>query len=107
MLDRAETVAQIVLARLHDALLPHLDQEEQALFPALMARSSRHQVIADEVSGMHADHLLGATCFTGCVQPPTTSVRRSGPATATVLSSPSSRRSKPSSFGTFTSRTTC
>lgn len=41
---------------LSDALLPHLDQEEQVLFPALLV-GGKDALIAEELSTMHADHL--------------------------------------------------
>lgn len=40
-----------------EALLPHLDQEEQVLFPAVMARNSDRSVITAELASMHAEHL--------------------------------------------------
>lgn len=46
-----------IVAELAGALVPHLDQEEQVLFPALMARSSDRAVIDAELKTMHADHL--------------------------------------------------
>mgnify|MGYP001270310141 CR=1 FL=1 len=42
---------------LSEALLPHLDQEEEVLFPALMSRNGDRAVIAAELASMHADHL--------------------------------------------------
>lgn len=52
------------LAPLNDAfgelsasLLPHLDEEEEVLFPALMARSPDPQLVQRETARMHEDHL--------------------------------------------------
>jgi regulator of cell morphogenesis and NO signaling len=52
------------LQRLHDAfrdlaasLGPHLDEEEEVLFPALMARQPDARVVEREVERMHGDHL--------------------------------------------------
>ncbi len=42
---------------LNDALLPHLDREEEVLFPALIANRPGDAVIQTELQGMHADHL--------------------------------------------------
>jgi regulator of cell morphogenesis and NO signaling len=39
------------------ALIPHLDQEEEVLFPALMSRTPDREVIAHEFASMHEDHL--------------------------------------------------
>lgn len=39
------------------ALLPHLDAEEEVLFPALVARRPDRGVIRRELETMHADHL--------------------------------------------------
>jgi regulator of cell morphogenesis and NO signaling len=46
-----------VVAEIADALDPHLDREEQVLFPALLARRPDAEVIARELASMHADHL--------------------------------------------------
>jgi len=53
------------LQRLHDAfrdlaasLGPHLDEEEEVLFPALMAQTSDLQVLKRELGRMHEDHLV-------------------------------------------------
>jgi regulator of cell morphogenesis and NO signaling len=46
-----------VVAELCDALMPHLDMEEQVLFPALMARSPHPALVATELGAMHDDHL--------------------------------------------------
>lgn len=40
-----------------EALVPHLDQEEQVLFPALTSRTGDRSVIAAELSTMHSEHL--------------------------------------------------
>jgi len=43
---------------LSDALLPHLDQEEQVLFPALLGDGKgMEERVATELATMHADHL--------------------------------------------------
>jgi regulator of cell morphogenesis and NO signaling len=42
---------------LHDALLPHLDQEEEVLFPALVSRTPDRAVIDRELASMHTEHL--------------------------------------------------
>lgn len=39
------------------ALVPHLEQEEQVLFPALLARTPDREVIGRELASMHEDHL--------------------------------------------------
>jgi len=46
------TVEQLV-----EALVPHLDREEQVLFPALMMRNSDGSVVAQELASMHEEHL--------------------------------------------------
>lgn len=46
-----------VVRRLSDALLPHLDEEEQSLFPLLMGRSPDAPRVAAELASMHRDHL--------------------------------------------------
>lgn len=54
-------VADLV-GRLVDTLLPHLDEEEQALFPALMARGTPRQVIEEGLAAMESEHRqVGAT----------------------------------------------
>jgi regulator of cell morphogenesis and NO signaling len=40
-----------------DALEPHLEQEEQVLFPALTGAAPDRGVVARELAAMHADHL--------------------------------------------------
>lgn len=46
---------------LSDVLLPHLEREEQVLFPALSKHDGRNpeaaEVVTSELSNMHADHL--------------------------------------------------
>lgn len=43
---------------LSNALLPHLDDEEQGLFPTLLGeRKGKEEVLAAEFATMHADHL--------------------------------------------------
>ncbi len=47
-----------LVEELSDLMLPHLDREEQVLFPALKGEGTgRDEVIADELSTMHEDHL--------------------------------------------------
>lgn len=48
---------QALFRELTDALEPHLDQEEEVLFPALMARGPDPAVVRRELEAMHADHL--------------------------------------------------
>lgn len=49
---------------LADALEPHLDREEEVLFPALMARRPDAEIVRREFEDMHADHLaVGAMLF--------------------------------------------
>lgn len=43
------------------ALLPHLDQEEEVLFPALVSRTPDRAVIRRELAAMHEDHLAVGT----------------------------------------------
>lgn len=40
-----------------EALMPHLEQEEEVLFPALMTRGGDKLVIQKELATMHEDHL--------------------------------------------------
>jgi regulator of cell morphogenesis and NO signaling len=42
---------------LAEALIPHLEDEEEVLFPALMARSSDWAVVRREMGKMHEEHL--------------------------------------------------
>jgi regulator of cell morphogenesis and NO signaling len=44
-----------------DALLPHLDQEEQVLFPALTSAAPDAAVVDRELRSMHEDHLAVGT----------------------------------------------
>jgi len=39
------------------SLAPHLDEEEEVLFPALVARSPDTELVAREIARMHEDHL--------------------------------------------------
>jgi regulator of cell morphogenesis and NO signaling len=43
---------------LSKSLLPHLDDEEGVLFPALTARTQDPQVVKQEIGRMHDDHLV-------------------------------------------------
>jgi regulator of cell morphogenesis and NO signaling len=57
--DRNEKLAEVaeVFRELEESLEPHLDAEEEVLFPALVARRPDAAVVARELSRMHADHL--------------------------------------------------
>lgn len=46
---------------LAEALLPHLEQEERVLFPALMARAPDMTIVRRELAAMHEDHLAVGT----------------------------------------------
>jgi regulator of cell morphogenesis and NO signaling len=46
-----------VVHALSDALLPHIDHEEQVFFPALSAKAPDRAFIAHELGSMHAEHL--------------------------------------------------
>lgn len=46
-----------VVTGLKDALLPHLDEEENVLFPALMARATPPAVITEGLAAMESEHL--------------------------------------------------
>lgn len=46
-----------VVQDLSDAMIPHLDKEEQTLFPALMTGKPDPQVIKDELDAMVKEHL--------------------------------------------------
>lgn len=48
---------EVVVKDLSDALLPHLDTEEEALFPALMSKSPDPAVVKKELDDMQKDHL--------------------------------------------------
>lgn len=51
-----------LLEELAEAMLPHLDREEQVLFPALLAeRGPYDDIIRAELNSMHDDHLAVAT----------------------------------------------
>jgi len=47
----------VVVRELHDALLPHLDREEDTLFPALMSKEPDPVLVQRELAEMMADHL--------------------------------------------------
>jgi regulator of cell morphogenesis and NO signaling len=47
-----------LVTSLADTLEPHLDHEEQVLFPTLVARGGASPAVAIELATMHADHLL-------------------------------------------------
>jgi regulator of cell morphogenesis and NO signaling len=42
---------------LSDAMLPHMDQEEDVLFPALSSAKPANELVKKELATMHADHL--------------------------------------------------
>jgi regulator of cell morphogenesis and NO signaling len=46
-----------IVRALEAALTPHLDEEEQSLFPQLMSRAPDAAQVAKELGTMHADHL--------------------------------------------------
>lgn len=46
---------------LAEALEPHLDREEEVLFPALVSRRPDAEVVRRELDDMHADHLAVGT----------------------------------------------
>jgi regulator of cell morphogenesis and NO signaling len=46
----------LLLAELADILLPHLDEEEETLFPALVAKDPDLRLVARELKTMRADH---------------------------------------------------
>ncbi len=52
-------------AELRDRILPHLDGEEQALFPLLMSRSGEKARIERELRGMREDHLVVGAALAG------------------------------------------
>lgn len=56
--DRNERLLALAetMQRLHDSLLPHLDREEEHLFPAIMGGGASETIRA-ELATMHADHL--------------------------------------------------
>lgn len=47
----------VAVRELDDALGPHLDEEEQVLFPALTNRSPDRALLARQLEAMHGDHL--------------------------------------------------
>jgi regulator of cell morphogenesis and NO signaling len=50
-----------VVRALSDALLPHLDDEEQVMFPAMMANEPDRALLARELDDMHQEHLAVGT----------------------------------------------
>ncbi len=48
---------EVVFRELSAALLPHLDEEETVLFPALMVAHPDPALVGRELSSMHEDHL--------------------------------------------------
>lgn len=50
-----------VVRALSDALLPHLDDEEQVLFPAMMAKQPDRALLARELDDMNEEHLAVGT----------------------------------------------
>jgi len=50
-----------VVQELSDALIPHLDKEEQTLFPALMTGKPAPRLVRDELDAMVKEHLEVAT----------------------------------------------
>ena len=48
---------EALFGELAEALLPHMDREEEVLFPALVARRPDVEVVRRELEDMHADHL--------------------------------------------------
>lgn len=57
--DRSPKLAALeeAFGELAEALEPHLDREEEVLFPALMARRPDPEVARRELEAMHEDHL--------------------------------------------------
>jgi regulator of cell morphogenesis and NO signaling len=57
--DRNPKLAELhaVFRELVDAIEPHLDQEEEILFPALVAVPPDLQLVRRELEGMHVDHI--------------------------------------------------
>ncbi|MDQ3037372.1 MAG: iron-sulfur cluster repair di-iron protein [Myxococcota bacterium] len=55
--DPRLTQLDATVQALVDALLPHLDEEEQVLFPAMMGKSPDAALIARELGSMQEDHL--------------------------------------------------
>jgi len=54
----------VAVRELTEALLPHLDTEEQVLFPALTTRSPDRAMIARELGSMHDEHLAVGALIT-------------------------------------------
>lgn len=52
---------ETVVGELAEALLPHLDDEEQVLFPAMMTRNPPKALIAAELAKMQTEHLAVGT----------------------------------------------
>jgi regulator of cell morphogenesis and NO signaling len=46
-----------VVGALNETLIPHLDEEEQTLFPALMMKGADHIALARDLRSMRHDHL--------------------------------------------------
>ena len=61
--DKDERLHKIreVYEELRGALEPHLDEEEQVLFPALGSRTPDRELVQRELRVMHADHLAVGT----------------------------------------------
>ena len=57
--DRNPRLAELeaLFDELAEALLPHMDREEEVLFPALVARRPDAEIVRRELEDMHADHL--------------------------------------------------
>lgn len=53
---RLQELADVV-AELEDQLVPHLDEEEQVLFPALSTRNPDRALVERELKAMHEEHL--------------------------------------------------
>lgn len=51
------TALHDTFVELAEALLPHLDQEETVLFPALVAKAPDRAIVRKELAAMHEDHL--------------------------------------------------
>jgi regulator of cell morphogenesis and NO signaling len=48
---------EVLVGELADVLEPHLDEEEQVLFPALTARGADAAAVAGQLAAMYAEHL--------------------------------------------------
>ena len=57
--DKNPRLAELeaLFEELAGALLPHMDREEEVLFPALVARRPDAEIVRRELEDMHADHL--------------------------------------------------